>query len=73
MAGRAKVMLDSFKAFSPVHVNAETIVASQGTNISILDGKHFVFVKGEGKVYVQPALDAIMGYKEGITMRAILR
>jgi len=71
--GKAEVMLDSCTAFARDHVHAETVVASRSTDLSVLDRKNFVLVECEDEVHVQPALDAAIGYKEGIMMRSIVR
>ncbi|KLJ10771.1 hypothetical protein EMPG_13849 [Blastomyces silverae] len=72
-AGTAEVLLDSCRRFARDCVKAETVVAGRGSDWSAFDGKDFVYAECEDEIHVQPALDAAVGYNNGIMMRAILR
>ncbi|CAI4214457.1 unnamed protein product [Parascedosporium putredinis] len=72
-SGSAEVLVDSCNLFAKNHLRGELVVADSGTDLSVLDGKDFVSVECNGEVHVQPALDAFMGYKDGVMMRAIAR
>ncbi|KAK2799420.1 hypothetical protein FQN51_006907 [Onygenales sp. PD_10] len=71
--GTAEVFLESCREFASECVRAETVVAGRKTDMAVLDAVDFVLVECEGEAHVQPALDAAVGYQEGVMMRAILR
>ncbi|KAK2771649.1 hypothetical protein FQN53_004942, partial [Emmonsiellopsis sp. PD_33] len=71
--GTAEVFLESCREFASECVRAETVVAGRKTDMAVLDAVDFVLVECEGEAHVQPALDAAVGYQEGVMMRAVLR
>ena len=74
--GTAEVLLDSCRKFGRECVGAKTMVLDRTTDIVAVERemqeKDAVTVECVGEAHVQPALDAALGYKEGVMMRVIL-
>lgn len=69
--GTAEIFLGCCRAFANDHVRAETVMITKKTDLSVLEGKDFVFAECEGEVHVQAALDSAVRYDGGTMNLAI--
>ncbi|KAK3502159.1 Alpha/Beta hydrolase protein [Neurospora crassa] len=74
--GTAEVLVDSSRRFGRECLGSETVVVDRGTTSMDLareiKGRDVVTVECVGEAHVQPALDAAVGYEEGVMMRVML-
>ncbi|KAJ4392797.1 hypothetical protein N0V85_006829 [Neurospora sp. IMI 360204] len=71
--GTAEVLLDSCLRFGRECVGGETMVVDRDTDLEReVKGRDMVTVECVGEAHVQPALDAALGYEEGVMMRVML-
>ncbi|KAK3399604.1 Alpha/Beta hydrolase protein [Sordaria brevicollis] len=71
--GTAEVLLDSCRRFGRECVRGKTVVVDRSSDLEReVKGKDVLMVECVGEAHVQPALDAALGYKDGVMMRAIL-
>ncbi|KAK4164054.1 Alpha/Beta hydrolase protein [Cladorrhinum sp. PSN259] len=73
--GTGEVFLDCCRFFNETCLKGGVVQVKKGMKVdgSLFDGgKEYVLVECEGEVHVQPALDAAVGYKEGLMNGAIM-
>ncbi|KAL2123643.1 hypothetical protein VTJ04DRAFT_8 [Mycothermus thermophilus] len=70
--GTAEIFLECCRVFAREYVQAKTIAARKDMDFGVFEGMDAVLAECEGEVHVQPALDSVVGYDNGVMEQAIM-
>jgi hypothetical protein len=70
--GTAEIFLECCRVFAQEYVQAKTIAARKDMDFGVFEGMDAVLAECEGEVHVQPALDSVVGYDNGVMEQAIM-